>query len=466
MREPPEERDAEPDVAPIYEQMTLFFPTEAEQIRAIDQEAESEKPSAFSVPQSDIDNVLRLGGSSDQSRMVVAAEYMKGKSVTELAGFLRMEYRGGMGIFTDSGRLSVWFGEEGIRLAAGDRAREKKAGMLLSWEDAAERIGELLDDGLFATNVEIEETPGYARTQIAEKLWYLRRDFSEITEGAGLLTSLQPYHGGGFPDETERLAKALADPEILAAVTRDMMIFSRVYEQRSDVLRFHYHRVSELHRSLRELGMTWKEYSSEMAEVPQPGCFITEDEIDETFAKGSYVSEGKGRIYSYFTDTHSTKELVGFLRSEYGQGGHSDALANKSYSFEDHDSKGITFKKMDCIPVTLSWSNVAKRISALIKDDRYLTEKEKQEFAAARSEEAKNSKKEQKAAAQETEIQRATPPLPLSVIPLSISCPLCWIRLPRTFHTRMPAKTLMRRKQEPKRMRLLKGRLPLLIILI
>ncbi|MCD8096573.1 MAG: hypothetical protein LUE31_00715 [Lachnospiraceae bacterium] len=325
--------------------MTLFFPTEAEQIRAIDQEAESEKPSAFSVPQSDIDNILRLGGSSDKSRMVVAAEYMKGKSVTELAAFLRTEYCGGIGIFTDSGRLSAWFGEEGIRLAAGDRARDERAGMLLSWEDAVERIGELLDDGQFATNVEIEETSGYARTQIAEKLWYLRRDFSEITEGAGLLTSLQPYHGGGFPDETERLAKAMADPEVLAAVTRDMMIFTRVYEQRPDVFRFHYHRVPELHRSLRELGMTWKEYSSEMAEVPQSGYFITEDEIDEALTYGSSVSGGKGRIYSYFMDAHSAKESADFLREEYGTGGHSGALANKSHSFEDHNSKGIMFKK-------------------------------------------------------------------------------------------------------------------------
>ncbi|MCD7817687.1 MAG: DEAD/DEAH box helicase family protein, partial [Lachnospiraceae bacterium] len=117
--------------------------------------------------------------------------------------------------------------------------------------------------------------------------------------------------------------------------------------------------------------------------MPQPGYFITEDEIDEALAHGSSVSGGKERIYSYFTEAHSAKELADFLRDEYGTGGHSGAFANKSHSFEDHDGKGITFNKMDCIPVKMSWSIVAKRISALIKEDRYLTDKEKKQLAEA-----------------------------------------------------------------------------------
>lgn len=104
-------------------------------------------PSAFSLPQKDIDQVLRLGGSDDASRMRVAAQFMMGKPTEEIAAFLKQEYRGGMGLNTDSGKMSTWFDEQGVWLARGDHARDAAPGMFIPWMDAADRIGTLLHTG-------------------------------------------------------------------------------------------------------------------------------------------------------------------------------------------------------------------------------------------------------------------------------------------------------------------------------
>ena len=88
-----------------------------------------------------------------------------------------------------------------------------------------------------------------------------------------------------------------------------------------------------------------REYSSEMAAVPELGRFITEDEIDHALDRGSGVEGGKGRIYEYFTADHTGKEKAAFLKDEYGTGGHTHAVSGASGSYEDHSAKGITLKK-------------------------------------------------------------------------------------------------------------------------
>ena len=100
--------------APAGAQMS-FFPSEAEQIQSI-AEAESVTPSAFSmfISQDDIDHILRAGGNADAARMKIAAEFSKQKPLEDCAAFLKALYYGGNGLITDNGRLSAWYGDDGI----------------------------------------------------------------------------------------------------------------------------------------------------------------------------------------------------------------------------------------------------------------------------------------------------------------------------------------------------------------
>ena len=74
------------------------------------------------------------------------------------------------------------------------------------------------------------------------------------------------------------------------------------------------------------------------------------------------------------------KEKVRFLKDEYGIGGRSHALSGATHSGEDHDGKGLHYKKQDCPDVHLNWEKVAKRITSLVQKGRYLTEQEQAQY--------------------------------------------------------------------------------------
>ena len=375
----PEAEPAQPPIPQAY-QLSLF-PTEDEQIAYI-AEAESYTPSAFSmsIPQADIDHILRMEGNADYARMKIATEFSKGKSVEEIAAFLQSSFHGGNGVVTENGRYSAWYAEDGIHIANGDAARYLTSAKVVSWQEAAERIGQLLTQGEYATNVELAEAPGHERTELAQSIWYLRQDLSEKARAQGYLSCLSDMRGGGFPEETERLAERLRDPAFREVLMDDFaQLRSDCREDRS-LLRFHYHKPDKIEQGLRELSLPRREYRTEMAEIPAVQRFITEDEIAATLTRGSNIEGSKGRIYAYFKEKHSPKEQADFLRKEYGIGGSSHAVSGASHSGEDHSGKGVSLKKQDCPDVQLKWSKVASRISELIRKDRFLTPEEKTQY--------------------------------------------------------------------------------------
>ena len=386
----PEAEPAQPPIPQAY-QLSLF-PTEEEQIAYI-AEAGSYTPSAFSmsIPQADIDHILRMEGNADYAHMKIATEFSKGKSVEEIAAFLQSSFHGGNGIVTENGRYSAWYAEDGIHIANGDAARYLTSAKVVSWQEAAARISELLEQGEYATNVELAEAPGHERAELAQSIWYLRQDLSEKARAQGYLSCLSDMRGGGFPEETARLAERLRDPAFREVLMDDLaQLRSDCREDRS-LLRFHYHKPDKIEQGLRELSLPRREYRTEMAEIPTVQRFITEDEIAATLTRGSNIEGSKGRIYAYFKEKHSPKEQADFLKDEYGIGGRSHAVSGASHSGEDHSGKGVVLKKQDCPEIQLNWANVAKRISELIRKDRFLTPEEKAQYEQLQRQTAERS---------------------------------------------------------------------------
>lgn len=88
------------------------------------------------------------------------------------------------------------------------------------------------------------------------------------------------------------------------------------------------------------------------------------------------------RIYEQFEKSLSAKENADFLKNEYGWGGSYPVIIGAGID-EQHDGKGITISKgigSDKPHITLSWSQVEKRIGDLIRMDRYLNRKEKEKY--------------------------------------------------------------------------------------
>ena len=358
-----------------------FFPTEAEQITAIEEAESAQTPFAFSVSQAQLDHVLRLGGNADNTRMVIAAAFQKQKSTEDIAALLQNTFHGGNGFKTPEGELSVWYAVDGIHIAPGRSAEYVRTAQVIAWQDAAVRISQLMDSGAYASNVELAEAGQHERMQLAQALWYLKHDLSDEAREQGYLSCMDTLRGGSFPDETARLAEQLTNTDFRDTLSGEFAQFYAAHEQNRSLLRFHYHKLENIWQSLRDLSLPRREYSSEMAAVPELARFITEDEIDHALDHGSGVEGGKGRIYEYFTADHTGKEKAAFLKDEYGIGGRSHAVSGASHSGENHDSRGITLKKADCANVELSWTKVAARIDSLIQKDRFLSPREKERYA-------------------------------------------------------------------------------------
>ena len=126
-----------------------------------------------------------------------------------------------------------------------------------------------------------------------------------------------------------------------------------------------------------------KQRIAEMSENDMTAIFdFTQEMIDRTLQNGSGFSEGKFRIYRQMTSSLSAKDNIDFLKHEYGIGGSSAAYSGAHFG-QDHDAKGIRLYqgfKDDRPEKLLNWNYVEKRIKGLVLSDRYLNDKEFEEY--------------------------------------------------------------------------------------
>ena len=329
---------------------------------------------SFSNPisQREIDTFLIHGGNHEDGRLAVIAEFSKGKSLEEQADFLKEIYRGANGLEIEGRKISAWFGNEGAIFKDGDEARYRE-GQIVSWKHLANNINDLLNRGEFASNVEVIESATYEREKIAEKLLYLKRDLSDETKDR-YLAILNDIKGRGFQDEKENLGKKLEDKNFINKLRKEYEVFLEEYKINPNILRFHHYKLSRIYNDINDLEIERKLYRSNLKDIAPIQSFITQDEIDENLKRGSGFSDGKKRIYEFFTEKHDLKEQADFLKNEYGVGGSSHALSAARESGEWHDAKGIKYNKGNAKEIQLSWSNVARKINDLIKKNRYIDE--------------------------------------------------------------------------------------------
>ena len=380
--EPPEELNNGYPAGMEFEQLSMnLFLSEKEQISQIDEaDRTTEVLSAFSFSQTEIDDMLRFGSNISHAREHITDAFQRQKPMEEIAAMLQREFHGGYGIRGEHGDYAAWYDGDGIHLHKGREARYAVDSQVIIWEAAAERIGQLLEEGSFASNVELAEAGGRVRSELAQSLLYLKHDLSEEANQVGYFSSMDDLPAG-YPDATAALAEKMEDSAFADTLRGEFLTFLNDYAENRELLRFHYHRMDELWQGVRDISAERRVYPDGPAELAEPQSFITEDEISETLAGGSSVAGGKGRIYAYFTADHTMKEKADFLKQEYGIGGRSHALSGADHSSEDHSAKGIRLTKGGCNPVELNWTKVAERISSLIRKDRYFTQEQKEAYA-------------------------------------------------------------------------------------
>ena len=333
---------------------------------------DAQAPSAFSCLQEVIDAVLRVGENTSYLRERVAAEFEKQRSLDEIAAFLPTVYRGGVGVSVDGEHYSAWMNTDGIRIAQGNAARYERDVHLVTWNDAARRISELLNAGQYAGEWELERAVSTEHELLAQQIVYLYRDLADGQEN-NFFPSLGGIKSSLFPDVTERVAAMLSDHKQCETLLGEYRDFLAAYRADRSILRFNYHNTNKILNSLESQLLLRVQFHADTELIPSPHQYITHDEIDRLLRDGGSTSGGKWRIFRYFTEEHSVEDKADFLKREYGIGGRSHALSDAPGSDENHDARGMELSKGGCENVSLTWRQVARRIDALIASDRFMT---------------------------------------------------------------------------------------------
>ena len=357
---------ADSQLIPTRGEQLLLFPTEEEQIESI-KRAETMAVSAFSFTGAVSEMILRSSITSDE-RMKIVAEFEKSKSEDEIGGTMREIYRCGRGFNTDSGKVAVWFDDDGIRIHGGTKARFMPDSQVLSWSDAVKTVAGMLENGTFATNVELAESQNVEIQRAARSIWYMNSDISEEARGNYFN---QIVIEGIFPDSTARVSEMLKDASTREIIESELKRLADDYSKDRNVMRMHFYKPDEVLNQVRELGLERREFSSDRVTIPTADMFISDDQIDSVLVGGSSIESSQSRISTYFNEDHSESEKIAFLKNEYGIGGLMPGIPGIWDSSESHDGRGIELKQDGCTDVQLSWKRIADRIDELICQGRY-----------------------------------------------------------------------------------------------
>lgn len=144
-------------------------------------EAEEEKSSAFSISQEDIDAILTRGSGIHQGKFRIYEQFLKQDSSENNIAFLKNEYGIGGAYPAVSGRnLDESHDAKGIKISRG-RISRPNAEMLLRWNKAEKRIGELIRADRYLSQAEKDNYPAYReQAEVRRKRGEISEEFRSI----------------------------------------------------------------------------------------------------------------------------------------------------------------------------------------------------------------------------------------------------------------------------------------------
>ena len=328
-----------------------------------------------------IDEAFCIGANERNSRLIICAYFMKDHTPEENAAFLAKHYgTNGAGFYINERKYSIWYGEEGIRISDGESAQRRYA-TLLTWEQAARRIRELLDLGRYIPQSELDRVVEYERKTLAESLALTARDFSEEARGTGYAPTLRLALSakGGFPEIEQQISELLKDPDTLQRITEEWGEFVAAHEQNRNLMRFGYNRPKELLQKLTDLQREPVTFTAAEDYNPQRRFFISMDEIDKVLRGGG--EDYRLAVYSFFVNHPDQKDREKYLKNYHGEySGYHGGNDNRTYT-----SKGLSFSHGDLTQpyakVELKWSVIIKRIDVLMSQDRFLSDRDREAMA-------------------------------------------------------------------------------------
>ena len=363
----------------VDEQISFMSPDYA--LPEVDNDVQLTFMTAPELPQQVIDEALCIGYNDRDSRLIICAYFMKDKPLEDNAAFLQSKYKtNGAGLFINDREYAIWYDPEGIRIASG-RSAQKRHATLVTWEQAAKRIRELLDFGRYMPQSELDRVQDFERKEIAASLIFARREFSEAAREAGYtpLTTMSYSVKGGFPESEAQMQKLLEDPETLSQLVDEWTLFAAAYRSDRSLLRGRWYNPQIILQRLEDLQREPVIFTAADGFDPQRQFYISEDELDKLVLSGG--GDYRLDVYAFFANHSDTKEREKYLSHYHGEySGSHGGNDNRTYTYKQlHFSHGRISEPY--AQVTLTWNKVLRRVEDLIQAGKWLSEADRAAMA-------------------------------------------------------------------------------------
>ena len=360
-----------------------FVPMESQQLTLFDMPAFDQPEdtpvaplsSHPKLPQQIMDEALCVGANDEHSRLIICAYFMKDKP--DNAAFLQKHYgENGAGFYFGGEKVSLWYDAEGMRIARGSTAQRSSA-TLISWEEAAKRIRELLELGRYMPQSELDEVDHYERMRLADSIAYTSRDMTTEARNAGFLplAMLAQSVKGGYPETQKQIYELLCAPDTLQKCVDEWTAFNAALDAGQDLLRFRFYRPKEILERLRDLQREPLHFTVADGFAPDRQFFISADEIDKVLRGWDGSTDYRLGVYAFYATHKDKTEREKYLKDYHGEySGHSGGNDNLTHT----RGKGIEFSHGSITApyakVTLKWPEAAKRIGELISQNKFLSD--------------------------------------------------------------------------------------------
>lgn len=334
----------------------------------------------FGISQQIIDEALCCGFNDKNSRVQIAMHFRRDRGVEYNTRMLKFLYdTNGAGFVFNGEKVSFWYDENGISIAKGTSAKTSTA-THLTWEQAAVRIRELLDVGRYMPQYELDKVDDYELNKVADRLTEFIRDLSDdYPNKDNCLQSIQKEIVGvfGYPDMVEKVTDMLKDDEKRAQIFKEYGKLMDDYNAGMKIVRFNYAAqysipyIAEIIEGMKREPIPFK---AESGYLPDRKMFISQDEIDKIIINGKNNHAYRLETYTYFLNHPDKADRIKYVSKDNQSGylGGNDSVNKTTRGIEfSHGSVMEPYAK-----VLIKWSDVAKRIDALIKQDKFVSQED------------------------------------------------------------------------------------------
>ena len=324
------------------------------------------------LPQQIIDEALCVGFNDRDSRKIICAYFMKDKP--DNAAFLQKSYgTNGAGLIIQGQEYAVWYDPEGIRISTG-RTVQKLHTTIVTWEQAAKRIRELLDMGRYMPQAELDQVPDFERRRLARSLAFAVRECSAQAKDAGYLplTTEIDSSNSGFPEIEAQMQRILESPDTLTRLAEEWAVFAAAHANDRSLMVSRLYNPAQLLQKLEDLRRTPLIFTAAQSFNPLRRYFISDDEINQALRGHEREFRTRLDVFSFFSQNTDTKEREQFLKRQHGEySGYHGGNDNKTYT-----SAGFSFSHGDLTApyaqLNMKWPAVTKWVSNMISSGTYL----------------------------------------------------------------------------------------------